>query len=464
MNRTIFVLGDSVPAPRTEQEAPMAGWGQKIEDLLVGPVTVANYARSAMTTRKYFTERFPAMLNRMRRGDIVLIGFGRVDHMIHNGTRYVPVAEYQEFLRLFARYVHAEGGVPVLVTPCARHAFSSGGEVIDTLGPYPRAMLDVAGELGAPVIDLTSRTMELWSELGPTRLRQYFCWTDAGEHPLHPDGVIDSTHLNHTGAYEVARVVVAGLCHLGVLDKADVDVAALMTPPTMPPPSTEFTIQSPESALQYAQPVGEPPSVSKPAAGTLAGPMVKFSGTAPPGTDYVLFFEHGRYAGGTHVGGAGQWTWRRPVNWEAGEHAVQCVGLRGDGCSPVLEHRFTVLTEVSPPVVSTPAEGAFSGPRPRFSGKVRPGATKVVLLERGLLVGATGVNENGEWAFSHAHSWRPGTHTVEVIALFGATESAPASATFTVVGIPETSPIRSFGASRHACGDVCEHRPFTGDW
>ncbi|MER7802745.1 hypothetical protein ABTX71_20710 [Streptomyces parvulus] len=114
--------------------------------------------------------------------------------------------------------------------------------------------------------------------------------------------------------------------------------------------------------------------------------------------------------------------------------------------------------------MSTPAEGAFSGPRPRFSGKVRPGATKVVLLERGLLVGATGVNENGEWAFSHAHSWRPGTHTVEVIALFGATESAPASATFTVVGIPETSPIRSFGASRHACGDVCEHRPFTGDW
>ncbi|CAM5528466.1 hypothetical protein STENM223S_01077 [Streptomyces tendae] len=130
----------------------------------------------------------------------------------------------------------------------------------------------------------------------------------------------------------------------------------------------------------------------------------------------------------------------------------------------MLEHRFTVQTEVAPPVVSAPADGAFSGPRPRFAGKVQPGTTKVVLMERGILVGATGVNENGEWAFSHAHPWRSGTHTVDVIALFGATESAPASTTFKVVGIPEGSPIRSLGASRLGCGDACEHRPFTGDW
>ncbi|MFG3101280.1 GDSL-type esterase/lipase family protein [Streptomyces sp. NPDC048182] len=465
MNRTIFVLGDSVPAPRTEQEAPMAGWGQKIEDLLAGPVAVANYARSAMTTRKYFTERFPAMLNRMRRGDIVLIGFGCVDHMIHNGTRYVPVPEYQELLRLFARYIHNHGGTPVLVTPCARYAFSGSGEVLNTLGAYPRAMLDVAAELGAPVIDLTSRTMEMWAELGPARLRRFFCWNDAGEHPLHPDGVIDSTHLNHTGAYEVARVVVAELCNLGVLDKADVDVTALMTPPTLPELSTESTIQSPESALHYAQPTGEPPTLAKPAPDGLVGPMVKFSGQASPGTNYVLLFEQGRYIGGAQVGGTGRWTWRRSVNWSSGEHVVQCVGLRGDGCSPVLERRFMVLTEVSPPVVTAPGDGTFSGPRPRFSGKAQPGTTKVVLMERGMLVGATGVGESGEWSFSHAHPWRPGTHTVEVIALFGATESGPAGTTFQVVGIPEDSPIRSFGDSRHACGDaVCEHRPFSGDW
>ncbi|MEV6124692.1 GDSL-type esterase/lipase family protein [Streptomyces sp. NPDC052077] len=464
MNRTVFVLGDSVPAPRTDQEAPMAGWGQKIEDLLVGPITVANYARSAMTTRKYFTERLPAMLNRMKRGDIVLIGFGGVDHMIHNGMRYVPVPEYQEFLRLFAHYIHAEGGVPVFVTPCARYAFSSSGEVLNTRGAYPRAMLDTAAELGVPVVDLTGRTMELWAEIGPTRLRQYFSWVDPGEHPLHPDGQIDSSHLNHTGAFEVARVVVSGLCALGVLDAADVDVSALTAPPTMPPVSTEFTIRSPEAALHYAQPVGEPPTLARPAPDALAGPMGKLSGTAAPGTDYLLFFEQGRYIGGTRVGGAGQWSWRRSVGWAEGEHVVQCVGLRGDGCSPVAERRFTVVTEVRPPVIAVPSQGAFAGPRPRFSGKVQPGATKVVLMEGGLLIGATGVNENGEWSFRHGHPWRPGTHTVEAIALFGAAESAPAATTFKVVGIPENSPIRSAGASRHDCGDVCEHRPFSGDW
>ncbi|KAB1141620.1 hypothetical protein F7R91_31875 [Streptomyces luteolifulvus] len=463
MNRTIFVLGDSVPAPRTDEEAPMAGWGQKIEDLLVGPVEVANYARSAMTARKYFTERFPAMLNRMKRGDIVLIGFGCVDHMIHNGMRYVPVPEYRELLRLFVTYVHQEGGVPVLVTPMARYAFAATGEVINTMGDYPRAMLEVADQLGAPVIDLNRRTTELWAELGPMRLRQYFCWVDAGDHPLHPDGKIDSTHLNHTGAFEVARIVVGGLCNLGVLDKADVNAPLLMEPPVLPPVSGEFTIQSPDAAL-YAQRAGGAPDVTKPAPGALAGPMVKFSGLAAPGTDYMLFFEQGQYLGGAGVGSSGQWTWRRSVNWTPGEHVVQCVGLRSDGCSPVLERQFTVLTDVPAPVVTGPAEGTFSGPRPRFSGKVQQGVTKIVLMEKGVLIGATGVNDNGEWAFTHAHAWRPGTHTVEVIALFGAAESVPTARTFKVVGIPDNSPIRTLGASRDSCGEICEHRPFTGDW
>ncbi|WP_329569409.1 GDSL-type esterase/lipase family protein [Streptomyces sp. NBC_01361] len=464
MNRTLFVLGDSVPAPRTDEEAPMAGWGQKLQDLLVGPVEVANYARSAMTTRKYFTERLPALLNRMSRGDIVLIGFGCVDHMIHNGTRYVPVAEYQELLRLFAVYVHEAGGVPVLVTPMARHAFSARGEVLNTLGDHPRAMAEVAARLGVPLVDLTTRTMQLWSQLGPTRLRQYFCWTDAGEHPLHPDGTIDSNHLNHTGAFEVARLVLAELCNLGVLDKSEVNVPALMEPLMMPPVSGEFTVQAPESALQYGQGTGPAPVITKPAPGGLAGPMVKFSGSVAPGTDYLLFFEQGQYIGGTSVGGAGQWSWRRSVNWAAGERHVQGVGLRGDGVSAIVEHRFTVLTDVPSPLITAPAEGAFTGPRPRFAGKVQQGITKVVLMERGVLIGATGVDEQGEWAFTHPHAWRPGTHTIDVIALFGAAESAPAPHTFKVVGIPEDSPIRGLGATRHACGDICDHRPFTGDW
>ncbi|MFF1392274.1 GDSL-type esterase/lipase family protein [Streptomyces sp. NPDC058287] len=464
MKRTVFVLGDSVPAPRTDDEAPMAGWGQKLEELLVSDYEVANYARSAMTSRKYFTERFPAMLNRMQRGDVVLIGFGCVDHMIHNGTRYVPVPEYQELLRLFVTHVHQEGGVPVLVTPMARYAFSEHGEVVNTLGDYPRAMADVAAHLGVPLVDLTGRTMQLWAQLGPTRLRRYFCWTDAGEHPLHPDGTIDSTHLNHTGAVEVARLVVAELCNLGVLDKSEVNVPALVEPPVMPPVSGEFTVQAPESALHYAQRTGPAPVITKPALGGLAGPMVKLSGSAEPGTNYLLFFAQGQYLGGTGVASTGQWSWRRSVSWAAGEHLVQCVGLRGDGVSEVAEHRFSVLTVVPAPVVTAPAEGAFAGPRPRFSGTVQQGVTKVVLMERGVLIGATGVNDKGEWAFTHAHPWRSGTHTIEVIALFGAAESAPRPHTFKVVGIPEDSPIRRLGVTRGACGDVCEHRPFTGDW
>ncbi|MFD7942394.1 GDSL-type esterase/lipase family protein [Streptomyces sp. NPDC059744] len=464
MKRTIFVLGDSVPAPRTDEEAPMAGWGQKMQELLVGPIEVANYARSAMTTRKYFTERLPALLNRMVPGDLVLIGFGCVDHMIHNGMRHVPIPEYRELLGLFVEYVRSEGGVPVLVTPMARYAFSASGDVKNTVGAYPQAMIDVAAERAVPLVDLNRVTTELWAKIGPTRLRQYFCWVDAGEHSLHPDGKIDSTHLNHLGAYEVARFVVAGLCEQNLLASADVDVASLVEPPGLPPVSYEFTVQSPEAALHYGPPVGGAPAISQPASGARVGPMAKFSGVAAPGTDYLLFFEQGQYIGGTAVGGAGQWLWRRAVEWTTGDHVVQCVGLRQDGCSPVIEHHFSVISEVPPPAVTSPKADGFTAPRVRFAGSVQPGATKIVLIERGVLIGATAVDEKGEWAFTHPHRWRAGSHAVDVIALFGALESPSATVRFKVVGIPENSPIRSAGHTREECGDVCEHRPFTGAW
>lgn len=464
VKRTIFVLGDSVAAPRTEEEAPMAGWGQKIEELLVGPYEVANYARSAMTTRKYFTERLPGLLNRMKPGDIVLLGFGCVDHMIHNGMRYVPVPEYKELLRLFAAYVQGAGGTPVVVTSAARYSFGPQGEVVDTLGAYPEATREFAAEAGLPLIDLNRATMERWAEIGPTRLRQYFCWVDAGEHPLHPEGNIDSTHFNDAGAYEVARMVVAGLCRHGVVPQSDVDVAALSAPAGMPEVSKEFLVNSPRSALDYPQRSGEAPVLARPEPDGTTGPMLKFSGTASPGTDYLLFFEYGHYLGGAQVGSDGKWTWRRAVNWEAGPHLVRCVGLRADGCTPISERSFTVRTEVEPPVITAPQAGAYASPRPRFTGTAQPGTTKIVLMEGDVLIGATGV-EDGKWGFTHGHAWRAGTHTVRAIALFGAQESAPAERTFTVVGIPEDSPIRSAGASRvHDCGEACGHRPFTGDW
>lgn len=464
MKRTVFVLGDSVPAPRTDEEAPMAGWGQKLQELVSGHIEVANYARSAMTTRKYFTERLPALLNRMTRGDVVIIGFGCVDHMIHNGMRYVPVPEYKELLGLFVEYVRAEGGIPVLVTPMARYAFSASGEVKNTLGNYPDAMVEVAAVTGVPLVDLTRMTMDLWARIGPTRLRQYFCWVDAGEHPLHPDGKIDSTHTSHLGAYEVARLVASSLCEKGVLGSSDVDVAALMEPPGLPPLTYEFTVQSPEAALSYGPPVGQAPVVVHPALGASSGPMAKLSGTAGPGTDYLLFFEGGQYLGGTGVGPAGQWIWRRSVEWMAGEHPIQIVGLRQDGCSPVMEHRLSVITEVPPPQITSPKPDGFCGPKIRFAGTVPPGATKIIIMERDTLIGATGVGDGGEWSFTHPHPWRAGSHQVEVLALFGALESPRAALRFKVVGIPEQSPIRAAGGSRSACGDVCEHRPFTGDW
>ena len=104
--KKLFVIGDSVAAPRQESEQPMNGWGSHLSDFIGRDVEVLNFARSEMTTRKYFTERFQLLLERLASDDVVLIGLGSVDSMIHDATRFVPVPEFRTWLNSFVQYIN----------------------------------------------------------------------------------------------------------------------------------------------------------------------------------------------------------------------------------------------------------------------------------------------------------------------------------------------------------------------
>lgn len=461
----VCIVGNSVAAPRTPEEAPLAGWGQYLREFLTPYHEVRNYARDAMTARGYFTERFVSLLNLIEPGDLVLFNWGLVEQRVDNPQRHHGPREFKEFLHLYVQGVRGEGATPVLVTQTARCSFLPTGHVMDTGDGYPQLVREVAAETGTPLIDLHELTLRLVQDLGPQYARRYFRWLDPGEHPNHPEGVIDSSHFNEVGAREVARLVAGALAGATGIPQGFIDPQSLAVGPEFPPPLDEFTVDKPEFALHEEFRVGAAPAFKAPASGAIVGAMQKFTGTAAPGTTYVLFFEHGMYLGGTRVSDSGTWAWRRVLNWPGGPHLVHAVGFTEQGVTPVAELAFTVRDWVEPPVVTGPREGAWTGPRPRFSGTVEPGVSKVAVLENGRMIVIAPVEKDGTWKVTHPHDWRPGTHVLEFVAVFSAIHSAPVQHTIRVHGIPEDNWIsRSALASREPCSDKCDHLPFGGRW
>ena len=207
-------IGNSVAASRTEEEAPLAGRGQYLDEFLGAGCDVRSYARDAMTLRGYYTERFAALLTLVSPGDLVLVAFGHVEKRITRLNRYHGPREFKEYLRLYVAALRTEG-VPILVAPAARCVFDVAGRPVDTHDGSREPTLEAAAELDCPVIDLTASTTQLLAELGPTRARGLYRWLDPGEHPGHPQGIIDASHFNQAGAREVARLVVSGLAGRG---------------------------------------------------------------------------------------------------------------------------------------------------------------------------------------------------------------------------------------------------------
>lgn len=458
----ICIVGNSVAAPRTPEESPLAGWGQFLANFLTPYHEVRNYARDAMTLRTYFTDRLATLLNLLAPGDVVLVNLGGVEQRIDNPLRYHGPREFKEFLYLYIEGIRAEGAFPVLVTPAARCAFTAEGDVADTRGVYPDLMREVAAETGTALVDLAAFTQRWLQELGPQRARQFFRWLDAGEHPRHPEGIIDSSHFNEAGGRAVARMVAIALHDSRELPPGLIDVNTLGAAPEYPPVLTEFTVEKPEFALYADVRTGAAPVVERPAPAQLTGAMQKFSGTAEVGTSYVMFFENGAYLGGARVNAEGRWQWRRVLNWQAGDHLVQVVGYNQQGVTPLSTVAFTVRDYVEPPVVLGPKEGALSGARPRFSGTAAVGVTKVMVLEGGRLIASAPVAKDGTWKVTHPHDWKPGAYTVEFVSIFSAIHSRPAQLALRVHGVPEGNWIRQSVSAREACSEACDHLPFSG--
>ena len=221
----IVLVGDSTVCNYSEsfskQLGDRYGWGMKLAENFEG-VTVLNYAVGGASTLNYLPlPQYAQMKETLGKGDYLFIQFGHNDEattdkrgtypgldkdtLDENGKD--PQGRYSyEFLlmKYYVQLARDKGAVPVLITP------------ITVLGtdylpyyerhiPYQNAMKALAAENNIPLIDMTTKTVELYNKLyqtgGSDATKKMHCYTNAAK------TVLDHTHLSEYGAATIAPII-----------------------------------------------------------------------------------------------------------------------------------------------------------------------------------------------------------------------------------------------------------------
>ena len=220
----ILCLGDSIMQYNDCLTYPQTGWVQELARFFPRNTEFLNFARNGRSTKSFIAEgRFEKVLEVAEDGDYVLIQFAHNDEKIADASRYTsPDAdgEFRRNLEFFVMNLWAKKCKPILLKPVARRKFleaDSDGiqKVENTHGEYPNAIIETAGALGVPCIDVTRLTMEFLEDIGEENSRRFFMNFDAGLYSNYPDGKSDNSHLRPDGAFEVSRITAMEIAKLG---------------------------------------------------------------------------------------------------------------------------------------------------------------------------------------------------------------------------------------------------------
>jgi len=207
--RTIYLCGDSTVTDQRNE--PWGSWGQILPAFVRQGWAVSNFARSGLALKTFEGEgRLTRILEHLKKDDWVLIQFGHNDQKIAGEE---PGNGYTRRLNEWIDKVQAKGAFVVLVTPVERRRFDekTGEHGEKTLADYAEAVKAVAAARGVPVIDLNDASYRMHAKMGAKGSAQIQC---------NNRGKIDNTHHNVYGAYEMARIVAAGLAEIPVIKDA----------------------------------------------------------------------------------------------------------------------------------------------------------------------------------------------------------------------------------------------------
>ena len=207
--RTIYLCGDSTVTDQDKE--PWGSWGQILPAFVREGWSVSNFARSGLALKTFEGEgRLKRIMEHLAKDDWVVIQFGHNDQKIKGEE---PENGYTTRLESWVDQIRAKGAHVVLVTPVERRRFDekTGEHMGKTLADYAEAVKAVAAKKGVPVIDLNDASYRMHAKMGVKGSTAIQC---------NNRGKIDNTHHNIYGAYEMARIVAAGLAKIPVVGEA----------------------------------------------------------------------------------------------------------------------------------------------------------------------------------------------------------------------------------------------------
>ncbi len=250
---TIYVVGDSTVCDYSKGEGvmtddtyyyPRYGYATQLFNYLDEKATVVNLALSGRSSKSFLAEaNYQTLKSEIKEGDYLLIGFGHNDEKNDDAERFTdaskPTTDSTSFkYSLYENYIKLcenVGATPILCTPIVRLETKnnySGSTVHDCtasgIGDYRQAIIELGEEKNVTVIDLTTFTKNLYTELGFEEARYLHAMPSQykdGSIVAAVDGV-DKTHINVYGAkvisYEIATQLKASTNKLGNYVKADI--------------------------------------------------------------------------------------------------------------------------------------------------------------------------------------------------------------------------------------------------
>jgi rhamnogalacturonan acetylesterase len=225
---TMYIIGDStVRNGNGNGGSGKWGWGSFMH-LMVDTtrMVVRNNALGGTSTRTYlYNDRWQSIVDKLKKGDVVLIQFGHndggmlADTARARGTKkgvgeeteevFNPILKKQQvvhtygwYLRKYVREAKERGAIPYLCSPVPRNIWVDGKikrSFKDTHAAWTR---QVAMEEKVCFIDLNTLVTDKYDEVGEAKVAQYF--------------VDEPTHTGEAGAKLNASIVAGELRKEGV--------------------------------------------------------------------------------------------------------------------------------------------------------------------------------------------------------------------------------------------------------
>ncbi len=229
---TIFVASDSTAAKYSKALYPLTGWGDRISYYLTDDVVVDDLAQAGRSSKSFVEEGWlDTIANRMHTNDYLFIMMAINDSASTGNRKTDPATTFKAYLRLYVNAARSHGAIPVFVTSQTKRTFDIWGRFFNSVGGYPQAMRDFGKELNVPVIDLNTKSIDYFTQVGPYETTNLFMYFPAGMYPGWPNGDADYIHFQDRGATALAGLVVDGIREL---DLQPIPQFILSTPPDAP--------------------------------------------------------------------------------------------------------------------------------------------------------------------------------------------------------------------------------------